>query len=83
MKTTTRNEEIIRDAISRSISHTEIVHVDLDCDSSDIHSLVGAAVTGEWDYSEENRDDEGREVLDVYSLDCEADQWRIKITFAV
>lgn len=83
MKTTTRNEEIIRNAISRSISHTEIVHVTIDGDSSDIHSLVGSAVTGEWDYADEGRDDEGREVLDVYSLDGAADQWRIKVTFAV
>jgi len=30
MKTATQNEQIIRDAISRSISHTEIVHVTVD-----------------------------------------------------
>ena len=75
------NEQIIRNAISRSISHTEIVHVTIDGDSSEIHSLVMSAVTGEWDYSDENRDDEGHEVLDVYALEEAADQWRIKVTF--
>lgn len=76
------NEQIIRDAISRSISHGEIVHVTIDGDSSEIHSLVSATQHGDWDYSDENRDEEGREVLDVYSLDESGDQWRIKVTFA-
>lgn len=76
------NEIIIRDAISRSISHNEIVHVTIDEDDTCvIHELVDAAVTGDWDYSDENRDDEGREVLDVYSLSEAPDQWRIKVTF--
>lgn len=77
------NEQIIRDAISRSISHTEIVNIEIDESNIDrIHDLV-AATTGEsWDYSSENCDAEGREVLDVYSLDDASDQWRIKVTFA-
>ena len=72
------NEQIIRDAISRSISHNEIVHVEID--GGDIHELVSATVSQDWDYSEENRDDEGREVLDVYSTDDAGDEWRIKVT---
>jgi hypothetical protein len=75
------NEEIIRGAISRSVSHNEIVHCDIcNATSDDIHSLVMASQTGEWDFSQENRDEEGHEVLDVYSLDSEDDQWRIKVT---
>jgi hypothetical protein len=83
MKTATQNEQIIRDAISRSISHTEIVHVTVDeSDTCRIHELVDSAVTGDWDYSDENRGDDGCEVLDVYSLAEAADQWRIRVTFA-
>lgn len=77
------NETIIRDAISRSISHNEIVHVTIDEDDTCvIQELVSATITGDWDYSDENRDDDGREVLDVYSLSEAPDQWRIKVTFA-
>lgn len=77
------NETIIRDAISRSISHNEIVHVTVDeADTCRIHELVSATVCIDWDYSDENRDDDGHEVLDVYSLDGDHDQWRIKVTFA-
>lgn len=77
------NEQIIRNAISRSISHNEIVHCEVsDVASDEIHSLVMATETGEWDYSQENRDEEGREVLDVYTLDGNANEWRIKVTFA-
>jgi hypothetical protein len=76
------NEEAIRSAISRSISHDEIVHCEVsDVATEEIHSLVMASQTGEWDYSQENRDEEGREVLDVYSLDGSPDAWRIKVTF--
>ena len=77
------NEQIIRDAISRSISRKEIVHCEVsstDCD--DIHFLVTSTELGEWDYSQENRDEEGREILDVYSLDGNKNEWRIKVTFA-
>ena len=76
------NEQIIRNAISRSMSHNEIVHCEVSVASDDIHNLVMATETGEWDYSQENRDEEGREVLDVYTLDGNAHEWRIKVTFA-
>jgi len=51
-------------------------------DTCRIHELVDSAVTGDWDYSHENRGDDGCEVLDVYSLAEAADQWRIRVTFA-
>lgn len=77
------NEQIIREAIGRSISHNEIVSCEVtDVSSDEIHDLVMATETGEWDYSEENRDEEGREVLDVYTLEHNKHQWRIKVTFA-
>lgn len=77
------NEQIIREAISRSISHNEIAHCEVTGVASDeIHSLVMATETGEWDYSQENRDEDGREVIDAYSLDGNPRQWRIKVTFA-
>jgi|JI9StandDraft_1071089.scaffolds.fasta_scaffold174712_1 hypothetical protein len=74
------NEQIIRDAINRSISRNEIVRCEVS--GGEIHSLVTATETGEWDYSQENRDEEGREVLDVYTLGTGSNGWRIKVTFA-
>lgn len=77
------NEQIIRDAISRSISRNEVVHCEVsgtDCD--DIHHLVTATELGEWEYNRENCDEEGREVLDVYTLDSNKNEWRIKVTLA-
>lgn len=71
------NEQIISRSIRRSISHNEIVHCTVsDVANNEIHGLV---TEREWDYSDENRDGEGREVLDVYALDG---KWRIKVTFA-
>lgn len=76
------NEQIIRNAISRSISHNEIVHVEIsETDTSEIHDLVSATQHCHWDYSDENADDDGHAVLDVYALEEAADQWRIKVTF--
>ena len=67
--TATANEQIIRDAISRSISHNEIVHVEVDeSDTPAIQGLVTATQHADWDYSDENNDEDGRRVLDVYSL---------------
>lgn len=77
------NEQIIRDAIDHSMSHNEIVHCEVrGVETYDIHSLVMATESGEWDYSQENHDEEGREVLDVYTLPDNNDQWRIKVTLA-
>jgi hypothetical protein len=76
-----RNEQVIRDAISRSMSHNEIVRCEIN--GGDIHDLVSASVSQDWDYSSENRDDQGREVLDAYSTDDATDQWRIKVTIDV
>jgi len=73
------NEQIIRDAISRSMSRNEIVHCEVsNVASDDIHDLVMATELGEWDYRE-NYDEEGREVLDVYTLDSNKNEWRIKV----
>jgi len=72
MKTATQNEQLIRDAISRSISHNEIVHVSIECDKLEgvIHDLVTSTTMGEWDYSTEN---DG-------SLEVYADDWRINVS---
>ena len=74
------NERIIRDAIGQSIRRDEIVHRKIHADSSDIHELVGATVAAHWDYADENRDESGNEVLDVFSTEAR-DSWRIKLTF--
>jgi len=81
--TATQNQETIREAISRSMSHTECVHVTIAADDHHdaIHECVSASITGEWDYTEENRDEDGNQVYDVYSIEGEDDQWRIKVTF--
>lgn len=69
------NEQIIRDAISRSMSRNEIVNCEVsNVASDDIHDLVTATELGEWDYNEEGR------VLDVFSLDSNKNEWRIKVT---
>jgi len=73
-------EQIIREAIDRSIEHNSIEHCEVDgFTSGDLHSLLIA--DQDWDYSEENRDERGREVLDVYSTEEGRGSWRIKITF--
>lgn len=76
------NELIIRNAISHSISHNEIVNVEIDeTDTSAIHDLVSATQHEHWDYSDENDTEDGRRVLDVYSLEESPNQWRIRVTF--
>ena len=68
-----RIDDTIREAIDRSISHNEIVHVEVDAiDGQDIHDWMTAIQSDCWDYSTEN---DGS--LDVYSTD---DSWRIKVT---
>jgi hypothetical protein len=62
------NEQTIRNAISESISKSEIKHVTIDGDSSEIESLISATVAAHWDYTACNPNDEGREVIDAYSL---------------
>ena len=65
----------IREAISRSISHEEIVHVEV---TGDIHDLIMATQVDGWDWSREN---DGS--MDVYSTDDHrGDSWRINVTGA-
>jgi len=73
------NEQTISDAIGRSISHTEIVHVAVDGDSGEILELISAIMPACWDYT--YSDYEGVDRFDVYSLDGSRDEWRINITF--
>lgn len=70
-------EQIIRDAISRSISHTEIVQVTIERGEHDdaymaAYEAITSAVTGEWDCSNEN---DGS--YDCYDL---AGTWRVNVT---
>ena len=77
------NEQIIREAISRSISHDEMVHCRIEAeDTCEIHHLVDSAQTGDWDYVEGTLDEDGLEVLDVYSCASARQSWRISVTFA-
>ena len=70
------NESIIRNAIDLSIQQNERVHVTIDGDiKSQIHDLVSATWTGEWDYSDEN---DGS--LDVYSLNGGDSEWRLCVS---
>ena len=75
------DEQIIRDAIARSISHSEIVHVEIDGDEGYIHELIvdslSATMPEHWDCTE--WDDGGVTWIDVYSLDESRDEWRINI----
>ena len=75
------NEQAIRNAISDSIAKGEIKHVTIAADSSEIQQLISATVASSWDFTDCNPDDEGREVVDVYSVDGSADQWRLYVTF--
>jgi len=71
------DEQIIRDAIARSISHSEIVHVEIDGDSGEILELISSTMPACWDYT--ISDYEGVDRMDVYSLDESRDEWRINI----
>ena len=73
------NEQIIRDAISRSISHTEIFHVEINGDSGEILELISSTMPDHWDYT--ISDYEGVDRMDAYSLEESRDQWRINIVF--
>ena len=53
----------------------------IDGDLSEIEQLISATVACGWDYTDCNPDDEGREVIDIYSLEEAADQWRLYVTF--
>lgn len=75
------NEQIIRNAISDSISKSEIMHVTIDSDLSEIETLILATVHSHWDYTYCKSGDEGQDFVDVYSLEEAKDQWRIYVKF--
>lgn len=76
------SEQIIKAAIEQSISHNEIVCVTVDAYPDELGGLIDATQSTDWDSNDENDDDVGRPVRDVYSLDESLDQWRIRVTFA-
>jgi hypothetical protein len=78
------NEQIIREAISRSISHDEIVHVKINGDSGDALTVIHHIVDCEVDYA--MCDYEGIDTLDVWGYDEDAMPgemlWRLAVRFA-
>lgn len=72
------NEQIIKDAITHSISHNEIVRVSIAGDFSDMSEAITSATASEWDTSEEN---DGS--YDCYSVEFGdfLPDWRINVTF--
>lgn len=75
------SQEILQQAIERSISHTEIVHCQIPA-SEQIETLIPKVIDGDWDYSAENDSEDGYKILDVYSTGDGCNQWRIQVTLA-
>jgi len=74
------NEQIIREAISDSVRANEIVHCEITSVSGEIHDLVTSTYAGEWDSNSLGLDDDGCEMVDVYSLESDSPSaldWRI------
>lgn len=87
MTTATKQiEKQIKDAIGRSISHNEIVHLTIDGDSGDALSAIEAVrdVDTETDYR--MCDYEGVDTMDVWGWTDETPEneqdWRLAIRFA-
>lgn len=82
MTTKTLTQQI-SDAIDRSVSHTEIVHITIDGDSSDALEAIHQVFGGEVDYTMCVY--EGVDTLDVWGYTDEtADgdkDWRLNIQF--
>lgn len=77
------NEIIIRDAINRSISHNERVHVTIGGCYGELYDAIIATWTDEWEECDENCDDMGRPVVDVWGYsDGTGDtmDWRLCVT---
>lgn len=67
----------INDAITRSITHDEIVHLTIDGDSGDALEAI-AEVSDDYDWT--LSDYEGEDRLDVWAT--EGDDWRLCVSFA-
>lgn len=74
----------IKEAIARSISHDEIVHITIDGDSGDALAEINAAWDGETDHT--LADYEGSYRLDVWGwtdkTPDDKQDWRLNIKFA-
>jgi len=68
------NQTILRNAIYRSITQDEIVHIQVACDSGDV--LVALDQLGEEDVEYVMLDREGSDVMDVWTP-----SWRLAIKF--
>jgi hypothetical protein len=83
---TTQIEKQIKDAIARSISHNEIVHITIDGDSGDALSAIESVrdVDTETDYT--MADYEGIDTMDVWGWTEQTPEneqdWRLAIRFA-
>lgn len=73
----------IKHAVDRSISHNEIVHITLDCDSGDALEAISEVFDGETDYT--MADYEGVNTMDVWGCKDETPEnemeWRLAIRF--
>jgi hypothetical protein len=66
------DKKTIKDAIDRSREYNEVVR----CEATSEHlDSFLEHFTSDYDITQQNRDDQGREVLDMYGTD-----WRIQIT---
>ena len=68
------DSEAIKNAIDRSREYNEVVKCEV-VDELGIEAIFQHIVGDDYGISPENRDEQGREVLDAYG-----DDWRIQIT---
>ena len=68
------DSETIKNAIDRSREYNEVVRCEV-VDELGIEAIFQHIVGDDYGISPENRDEQGREVLDAYG-----DDWRIQIT---
>ena len=75
----------IGDAIARSKSHNEIVHIRIDGDSGDALAAISQLTDCETDYA--MTDHNGLDRLDIWGSNADAQDgamlWRLNITFTV
>ena len=88
-KTTLKGEPMttatkIKNAIDRSISHNEIVHITIDGDSGDALEAIREVFDGDTDYA--MADYEGMDTMDVWGWTEETAEneqdWRLAIRFS-
>ena len=80
-----KTDDAIEEAIGRSISHNEIVHVTINGDSGDALESIRAVFDGDTDYTMIDR--EGCDLMDVWSVGGQSvslssqSDWRLAIDF--